>query len=64
MTQTTETSGARRRGPGASPGYIEAASEQARTLYLRHGYSDAPGGPIELPDGAVMHPMIRLPRTD
>lgn len=45
------------------PGYLEAASEQARTLYLRHGYIDAPGVPIELPDSAVMFPMIRKPQT-
>ena len=44
-------------------GYLEAASEQARVLYLRHGYTDLPGGPIELPDGALMYPMVRLPRA-
>ena len=43
--------------------YLEAASEAARRLYLRHGYTDAPGGAIELPDGALMFPMIRRPRT-
>ncbi len=45
------------------PGYLEAASEQARVLYLRHGYTDLPGGPIELPDGALMYPMVRLSRA-
>lgn len=45
------------------PGYLEAASEQARALYLRHGYTDLPGGSITLPDGAVMYPMVRMPRT-
>lgn len=45
------------------PAYLEAASEQARALYLRHGYTDLPGGPIQLPDGARMYPMVRLPRT-
>jgi len=45
------------------PAYLEAASDAARRLYLRHGYTDTAGGPIELPDGAVMYPMLRKPRT-
>lgn len=41
--------------------YLEAATERARRLYLRHGYSDL-GDPIELPAGPPMYPMWRDPR--
>jgi GNAT superfamily N-acetyltransferase len=49
-----------RSGRGA---YLEAASPRARDLYLRHGYSLRPGGPLHLPDGGPpMWPMWRDPR--
>jgi ribosomal protein S18 acetylase RimI-like enzyme len=43
------------------PAYLEASSEQNRSLYLRHGYADH-GPPIRLPGGPVMYPMWREPR--
>jgi GNAT superfamily N-acetyltransferase len=45
-------------GTGA---YLEAASQRARALYLRHGYADA-GDPIQLPAGPPMWPMWRDPQ--
>jgi len=44
------------------PAYLEASSLRTRTLYLRHGYADH-GSPIYLPDGPLMYPMLRPPRT-
>jgi ribosomal protein S18 acetylase RimI-like enzyme len=41
--------------------YLEAASPQARDLYLGHGYADH-GLPVELPGGPPMYPMLRRPR--
>lgn len=45
------------------PAYLEASGSDTRDLYLRHGYVDT-GGPIWLPDGPAMYPMIRAPRRD
>lgn len=46
----------------AQPAYLEAGSERARELYLRHGYLDH-GEPIRLPVGTgLMYPMWREPR--
>lgn len=42
--------------------YLEASSPRNRGLYLRHGYADL-GTPIELPNGPVLHPMWRTPRS-
>jgi GNAT superfamily N-acetyltransferase len=42
------------------PAYLEAASDRSRALYLRHGYDDH-GGPVRLPGGPVMYPMLREP---
>lgn len=41
--------------------YLEAGDAGTRQLYLRHGYLDH-GGPIELPGGPLMQPMLRLPQ--
>ena len=40
--------------------YLAAASEEARRLYLRHGYTDH-GEPMRLPNGPKMWPMWREP---
>ncbi len=45
----------------AMPAYLEAADLRTRRLYLAHGYTDCPRGPIFLPS-AVMYPMWREPR--
>jgi GNAT superfamily N-acetyltransferase len=43
------------------PAYLQAASPAARTLYLRHGYTDH-GDPIDLPDSPTrLWPMWRHP---
>jgi ribosomal protein S18 acetylase RimI-like enzyme len=44
------------------PAYLEASSLRTRALYLRHGYADH-GSPIYLPDGPLMYPLLRPPRT-
>lgn len=41
--------------------YLEAADLRTRGVYLRRGYADY-GGPIRLPDGTLMYPMVREPR--
>jgi GNAT superfamily N-acetyltransferase len=41
--------------------YLEASDDRTRRIYLRHGYVDH-GDPIRLPDGPVMHPMVRQPQ--
>jgi GNAT superfamily N-acetyltransferase len=45
---------------GGVPAYLEASSDRARQLYLRHGYADH-GPPIDLPGGPPMYPMWRDP---
>jgi len=40
--------------------YLEASDDRTRSIYLRHGYADY-GSPIQLPDGPIMHPMVRPP---
>jgi GNAT superfamily N-acetyltransferase len=47
---------------GGVPAYLEASSLRTRTLYLRHGYADH-GPPIYLPEGPLMYPMLRPPRS-
>jgi len=42
------------------PAYLEAADLRTRGVYLRRGYADY-GGPIRLPDGTRMYPMMREP---
>ena len=42
-----------------TPAYLEASDAETRELYLRHGYSDLGTGPIILPEGPRMYPMIR-----
>jgi GNAT superfamily N-acetyltransferase len=42
------------------PAYLEASGPDTRQFYLRHGYADH-GGPIRLPDGPLMYPMLRHP---
>lgn len=44
------------------PAYLEAASEDSRRLYERHGYS-AFGEPFRIPDGTPMWPMWRAEPT-
>ena len=47
----------------AAPTYLEASSERARGLYLRHGYALRPDSPFYLPDGGPpMWPMWRRAR--
>ena len=46
---------------GGIVAYLEASDERTRGLYRRHGYADY-GGPIELPGGPFMYPMVRHPR--
>jgi GNAT superfamily N-acetyltransferase len=46
----------------AIPAYLEASDRRTRRLYLRHGYTDHGGPPLQLPDGPQMHPMWRQPR--
>ena len=41
--------------------YLEASDTTTRDLYLRHGYTLMPDGPILLPDGHAMWPMWRQP---
>jgi GNAT superfamily N-acetyltransferase len=43
------------------PAYLEAADQRSRRLYLTCGYIDY-GEPIRLPEGPVMHPMVRKPQ--
>ena len=43
--------------------YLEASSERARALYLRHGYVDH-GTPIRLAAGVQLWPMWREPHPD
>jgi GNAT superfamily N-acetyltransferase len=45
-----------------TPAYLEAGDAGTRELYLRHGYADLGSGPIVLPDGPRMYPMIRPAR--
>lgn len=45
----------------ALPAYLEASALDTREIYLRHGYADY-GGPIRLPGGPMMYPMMRQPR--
>lgn len=45
-----------------TPAYLEASGEDTRELYLRHGYADLGDGPIVLPEGPEMFPMIRPAR--
>jgi GNAT superfamily N-acetyltransferase len=42
------------------PGYLEASNMRSGRLYLAHGYQ-ALGGPIFLPGGAALFPMLREP---
>lgn len=51
----------RRLDEAGIPGYLEASSERARDLYLRHGYRLL-GEPFHLPDGPPFWPMWREPR--
>jgi GNAT superfamily N-acetyltransferase len=44
-----------------TPAYLEASDPGKRAIYLKHGYADY-GGPIELPGGPRMYPMVRQPR--
>ncbi len=39
--------------------YLEASDLRTRALYLRHGYTDTPGPPINLPGGPPLYPMLR-----
>lgn len=39
--------------------YLEASNADSRMLYLRHGYTDLDGRPINLPSGPPMYPMLR-----
>jgi GNAT superfamily N-acetyltransferase len=39
--------------------YLEASGPDTRAMYLRHGYRDLEGGPIGLPQGPSMYPMLR-----
>jgi GNAT superfamily N-acetyltransferase len=41
--------------------YLEASDPGTRQLYLRHGYTDHGGDPVQLPAGPQMHPMLRHP---
>jgi GNAT superfamily N-acetyltransferase len=43
--------------------YLEASDPVKRGIYLSFGYEDL-GGPIQLPDGPAMYPMIRFPQSD
>jgi len=45
-----------------TPAYLEASDLRTRRLYLRHGYADH-GPPIGLPDGPLMYPMLRRPKS-
>jgi len=45
-----------------APAYLDAADLRTRRIYLRHGYTDH-GPPIHLPDGPLMYPMWREPRS-
>jgi GNAT superfamily N-acetyltransferase len=40
--------------------YLEASDATTHSLYLRRGYTDH-GGPIQLPAGPLMFPMLRRP---
>jgi GNAT superfamily N-acetyltransferase len=42
--------------------YLVATSQRSRTLYHRHGYTDLPHTPVQLPDGPALWPMRRPPR--
>lgn len=44
------------------PAYLEASGPDTRQIYRRHGYTDY-GTPIRLPEGPMMYPMVRQPRT-
>ena len=46
------------------PAYLEASSPRARDLYLRHGYTLRPGSAFRLPEGPLLWPMWREPRTE
>lgn len=42
--------------------YLEASDAHTRKIYLARGYADH-GGPIRLPDGPLMYPMLRRPES-
>jgi GNAT superfamily N-acetyltransferase len=46
-----------------TPAYLEASSPRARDLYQRHGYTMRPGAAFRLPEGPLLWPMWREPRT-
>ncbi|HZR54757.1 MAG TPA: GNAT family N-acetyltransferase [Streptosporangiaceae bacterium] len=46
---------------GRVPAYAEAASTLSRNLYLRHGYTERPGGSFRVPHGPIVWPMWREP---
>jgi len=45
-----------------APAYLEASDRRTRQIYLGHGYADH-GAPIGLPDGPLMYPMLRRPKS-
>jgi len=45
-----------------APAYLEAADLRTRRIYLHHGYADH-GPPIRLPEGPLMYPMVRRPKS-
>jgi GNAT superfamily N-acetyltransferase len=51
----------RRLDQEGSPAYLEASDETNQAWYARLGYRDI-GGPIRLPDGPSMFPMVREPQ--
>ena len=46
--------------PPGGKAYLAASSLETRQIYWSRGYLDH-GGPIELPDGPSMYPMLRTP---